>query len=123
MSTKIHMDVHELQAALDILNNIPSMLEPGGGASVSDLAECQHISECLSSFGNGGNGGSWISQCTNELYNEIRTRVDALKAASSEIGARLKSSMDSYSGTDTATSHEVKASGNEPTAPAPAGRH
>jgi hypothetical protein len=112
MATKIHMDVDQLREALRILNQIPSDLEPGGGASVSDLKDCVHINEALQGFGgNGGNADSWISSRATDLYNEINQHVSELKAACQQIGSMLDASIRNYSGTDNATSSEVQRSG------------
>ena len=110
MSTAIHMDVEQLTRALDILNNIPADLEPGGNASVSDLGECARIGAYLAGFGNGGNADSWIASHAYDLYLEITGHVDELKSACNEIGTRLQSSIDAYTGTDSRTSTTVRQS-------------
>lgn len=110
MSTTIHMDVDQLKKALEILNNIPADLEPGGNASISDLKECSQIGVYLAGFGNGGNANSWIASHATELYQEITTHVEELKAACNQIGARLQSSIDTYTGTDSSTSTTVRQS-------------
>jgi hypothetical protein len=104
------MDVDAMQKVLEVLNKIPSDLEPGGGASVSDLKDCVHISEYLSGFGNGGNADSWIADHVGDLYQEINLHVQDLKTQCGVIGSLLDASIKSYKTADSGSSNAVKKS-------------